>query len=80
MLKILFQGDSLTDCGRDKTGHNPVQAYGYGYVNLIASKLLCDYPDTVVWNKAYNGSRIACLLYTSPSPRDGLLYRMPSSA
>ena len=39
MLKILFQGDSLTDCGRDKTGHNPVQAYGYGYVNLIASKL-----------------------------------------
>ena len=21
-----------------------------------------------------------CLLYTSPSPRDGLLYRMPSSA
>ena len=29
MLKILFQGDSLTDCGRDKTGHNPVQAYGF---------------------------------------------------
>ena len=23
---------------------------------------------------------IICLLYTSPSPRDGLLYRMPSSA
>ena len=27
-------------------------------------------------NKAVN----ACLLYTSPSPRDGLLSRMPSSA
>ena len=25
-------------------------------------------------------SDIACLLYTSPSPRDGLLSRMPSSA
>ena len=25
-------------------------------------------------------SRMACLLYTSPSPRDGLLSRMPSSA
>ena len=25
-------------------------------------------------------SSIACLLYTSPSPRDGLLSRMPSSA
>ena len=26
------------------------------------------------------GSRKSCLLYTSPSPRDGLLSRMPSSA
>ena len=26
------------------------------------------------------GYRTACLLYTSPSPRDGLLSRMPSSA
>src|SRR5665647_3367459 len=36
--------------------------------------------------QAYAGSRYIleeiknCLLYTSPSPRDGLLYRMPSSA
>lgn len=59
MLKILFQGDSLTDCGRDRTGKNPVAAYGYGYVNLIASRLMCDYPDTVIYNRAYNGSRIA---------------------
>ena len=26
------------------------------------------------------GSYATCLLYTSPSPRDGLLSRMPSSA
>ena len=26
------------------------------------------------------GSAFTCLLYTSPSPRDGLLSRMPSSA
>ena len=26
------------------------------------------------------GTKIICLLYTSPSPRDGLLSRMPSSA
>ena len=26
------------------------------------------------------GFSISCLLYTSPSPRDGLLSRMPSSA
>ena len=28
----------------------------------------------------YNGLTNCCLLYTSPSPRDGLLSRMPSSA
>ena len=27
-----------------------------------------------------HNQRIICLLYTSPSPRDGLLSRMPSSA
>ena len=31
-------------------------------------------------NLIYNGVPIPCLLYTSPSPRDGLLSRMPSSA
>ena len=29
---------------------------------------------------AIKGNNICCLLYTSPSPRDGLLSRMPSSA
>ena len=28
----------------------------------------------------YLNTNMACLLYTSPSPRDGLLSRMPSSA
>ena len=30
--------------------------------------------------KSENRSLRSCLLYTSPSPRDGLLSRMPSSA
>ena len=30
--------------------------------------------------KFHNGKEMTCLLYTSPSPRDGLLSRMPSSA
>ena len=31
-------------------------------------------------HEAYAYNTLACLLYTSPSPRDGLLSRMPSSA
>src|SRR5665647_3713056 len=31
-------------------------------------------------NMQGNGYSYSCLLYTSPSPRDGLLSRMPSSA
>ena len=35
---------------------------------------------TAINKKRFNENRITCLLYTSPSPRDGLLSRMPSSA
>ena len=44
--------------------------YNLGGGNLKASTLL----------KVLNAGDYACLLYTSPSPRDGLLSRMPSSA
>ena len=33
-----------------------------------------------VYVQVYKGGVTDCLLYTSPSPRDGLLSRMPSSA
>ena len=33
----------------------------------------------IVWSSLI-AAAIVCLLYTSPSPRDGLLSRMPSSA
>ncbi|MDD6763490.1 MAG: SGNH/GDSL hydrolase family protein [Clostridiales bacterium] len=58
MLKILFQGDSLTDCGRDKTKKDFLANYGFGYANLIASKLMCEYPGTVIENRAVAGNRI----------------------
>ena len=32
------------------------------------------------WDVSEDGKTYTCLLYTSPSPRDGLLSRMPSSA
>ena len=56
-----------------------------GYTALMKSN--SDMFSLVLLNKGANlevqdnfGSPISCLLYTSPSPRDGLLSRMPSSA
>ena len=38
------------------------------------------YPLQTSGGKSHYQDKEICLLYTSPSPRDGLLSRMPSSA
>ena len=48
-----------------------------GSTDVYVSKL--DSSGDLVWAKNFGGTN-SCLLYTSPSPRDGLLSRMPSSA
>ena len=48
-----------------------------GHVRFTALYLLSALGGAVA---SYFFSDITCLLYTSPSPRDGLLSRMPSSA
>ena len=49
----------------------------YRYTIVFKTKIR-RFKDTII---IYRDSVIiACLLYTSPSPRDGLLSRMPSSA
>ena len=69
--KLLFSGDTLFSlgCGRIFEG-----TYEEMFESLSKIKNLPD--DT----KIYCGHEYTCLLYTSPSPRDGLLSRMPSSA
>ena len=61
----------------------------YGRIKLPSDNDLFYKPQTkeVDWDEIRNiisdnmdRLGIACLLYTSPSPRDGLLSRMPSSA
>ena len=66
--------------------------FGFGYALVPIYDVLCEWkwierdrPDDIkkvpeVAYKVDMSREITCLLYTSPSPRDGLLSRMPSSA
>ena len=50
---------------------------------FISLAFACTYKydgDNPVINDVIKSQNYDCLLYTSPSPRDGLLSRMPSSA
>ena len=55
MKRILFQGDSITDSGRDRENHIYV---GYGYPVLVKSQLGYDYPCVYDFqNRGVNGNR-----------------------
>jgi len=58
---VLFQGDSITDCQRDRNDENSL---GNGYVNLIAKKYAEIYPETNVRfiNKGVSGDRVHNLI------------------
>ena len=53
---------------------------GYGLASkVLMAAIIIFFPITVSLLEGYKNCD-RCLLYTSPSPRDGLLSRMPSSA
>lgn len=60
-MKIVFFGDSITDCGRDR---NDDKSLGNGYVKILADKLLPIYPDTDIEliNKGISGNEVGDLL------------------
>ena len=47
---------------------------------MNGTKALLEHQTMAKAGELFTDQVIACLLYTSPSPRDGLLSRMPSSA
>src|ERR1700749_1555489 len=51
---VLFQGDSITDAGRDKTNidYNNLPALGNGYASLVAAQL--QYDNAAKKIKIYN--------------------------
>ncbi len=62
---LLFQGDSITDCGRVTCGGAgfPTDLYGPGYPGMIASKLLGEQPEASwnIINRGISGNRIVDL-------------------
>ena len=68
--RMLREGADVLDLGAQSTRPGAVQVGAdeeWARLSPVLSALRTAHPD-------------ACLLYTSPSPRDGLLSRMPSSA
>lgn len=60
-MKIVFFGDSITDCDRDRSD---IKSLGNGYVKVLADKLRPIYPDTdiVLINKGVSGNEVCDLL------------------
>ena len=66
---------------------NPRHGYGQNLnpcldckIFMVGKALELGLIDDLDFDFVITGEVIGCLLYTSPSPRDGLLSRMPSSA
>lgn len=56
---ILFQGDSITDAGRNRDKPQANSGLGMGFVSMIAGELGCKYPNVDVLNRGIAGNRIA---------------------
>ena len=79
------QGELVVIVGPSGAGKTTVLNILGGMDTATSGKLYVDGKDITAYNSkqltGYRRDDIGfCLLYTSPSPRDGLLSRMPSSA
>ncbi len=59
---ILFQGDSITDAGRERKNKqaNQARAFGRGYPMTIGGGLLSDHPslDLKIYNRGISGNKV----------------------
>src|SRR6266851_2023280 len=59
---VLFQGDSITDCGRDRklSDPNAASALGSGYPLLVAAAALAAHPDRALrfYNRGVSGNKV----------------------
>ena len=67
---ILFQGDSITDCGRDRNSNrcNTMEQFGSGYVLFTATQLLEGKAalQPKIYNRGISGNKVYQLRERSP--------------
>ncbi len=61
--RVLFQGDSITDGGRDRGGRYQDHALGHGYPYIIAANFCGHFPELnlSVLNRGISGNKVANL-------------------
>ena len=61
-MKVLFYGDSITDAERSRPHDTIIYGLGYGYVRVIADRLMSEKPNeyTIV-NRGISGNRVVDL-------------------
>jgi lysophospholipase L1-like esterase len=59
-MRLLFQGDSITDAGRARDPDKANVGLGTGYASMVASDLLAEFPENnlEVMNRGISGNRI----------------------
>lgn len=62
MMRILFQGDSITDAGRNRQARTGFNAYGCGYANFVAGQACLERPDAYEFiDRGVSGDRVVDL-------------------
>src|SRR5665647_1659921 len=88
---LIFEREKSDGVGFQKGFYCSIAGNGRSFIIAVGIHgfyivLLQQYFKNVQWfsysyaDRTTYGQQLVCLLYTSPSPRDGLLSRMPSSA
>ena len=90
MKRELTLGEQVLEIARKFPSHDALSFDGVNYSYSELSESVAQWFKALKDSKSYeqrigvyatnNFESYTCLLYTSPSPRDGLLSRMPSSA
>ena len=74
-IKTNYTADRMVLVGAGGVPHQELVDLASKYFSKLPTKPHTDYAAAIAREQ-----KVTCLLYTSPSPRDGLLSRMPSSA